>query len=288
MEKVVWISIISMAGLGMVFALMLALAYKKLRVEENPLVEKVAELLPGLNCGACGCASCFALAEAIVARERPVNSCPVGGRKVAQAIARHLGMEDVHQEELVVRLKCRGGVQESRELAVYDGPADCRAAHLILGGFKACPYGCLGLGTCQQVCPVNAIEIGENRLPIVDDDKCVGCGLCVKNCPTGVLMLIRRDDLDKVVVGCSSHDKGKDVLAVCEVGCIACGICQRSCPEGAIKLVDNLPVIDYELCKGCGICVEKCPRNTIYWAKVRSEEARGVPEESVRSGGGSG
>jgi Fe-S-cluster-containing hydrogenase component 2 len=38
---------------------------------------------------------------------------------------------------------------------------------------------------CESSCPRNAIRIGEdiNNLPILDEDKCTGCGLCISACP---------------------------------------------------------------------------------------------------------
>lgn len=38
---------------------------------------------------------------------------------------------------------------------------------------------------CSTSCPFDAITIGEdiNTPPVVDFDKCTGCGICVFNCP---------------------------------------------------------------------------------------------------------
>jgi Fe-S-cluster-containing hydrogenase component 2 len=38
---------------------------------------------------------------------------------------------------------------------------------------------------CSTSCPFDAIYIGEdiNTAPIVDFEKCTGCGICVYNCP---------------------------------------------------------------------------------------------------------
>ena len=54
MDLTLIIAIATMGGLGFLFAGGLAIADKKLRVEENPLIGKINDLLPGANCGACG------------------------------------------------------------------------------------------------------------------------------------------------------------------------------------------------------------------------------------------
>ncbi|TET52995.1 MAG: electron transporter RnfB, partial [Actinobacteria bacterium] len=52
------ISVLSMVLLAVGFASILAIADKKLRVEEDPRIHKVDEMLPQANCAACGFASC--------------------------------------------------------------------------------------------------------------------------------------------------------------------------------------------------------------------------------------
>ena len=45
---------------------------------------------------------------------------------------------------------------------------------------------CTGCSVCHKVCPHNAIEMIETKegfhYPIVLEDKCTNCGLCVKKC----------------------------------------------------------------------------------------------------------
>ncbi|WFO75198.1 4Fe-4S binding protein [Desulfurococcaceae archaeon MEX13E-LK6-19] len=46
---------------------------------------------------------------------------------------------------------------------------------------------CIGCGLCQQVCDYDAVHVveeGGKRVARVDIDKCYGCGLCTSVCPT--------------------------------------------------------------------------------------------------------
>ncbi|MBN2466374.1 4Fe-4S binding protein, partial [candidate division WOR-3 bacterium] len=168
----------------------------------------------------------------------------------------------------VAVLICRGGKDVAPARFEYKGAADCRQAALLLGGPKACVYGCVGLGHCAKVCPFGAITMGANGLPVINERKCTGCGKCVRECPKQTLRLVPRSKL--VVLACVSHDKGKAVKEVCKVGCTACTLCTKVCPAGALTMVDNLPVMDFEKCIDCGICVHKCPtRSFIDRAKGR-------------------
>ncbi|NIS69976.1 MAG: 4Fe-4S dicluster domain-containing protein, partial [Proteobacteria bacterium] len=54
---------------------------------------------------------------------------------------------------------------------------------------KGCTYGCLGLGTCERVCPFGAIRMDGNGLPVISEELCTGCGICVESCPKEVLLL---------------------------------------------------------------------------------------------------
>lgn len=41
---------------------------------------------------------------------------------------------------------------------------------------------CTGCGTCEEVCPVEAIKV-ENEKAVVDQETCVDCGTCIEECP---------------------------------------------------------------------------------------------------------
>ena len=68
-----------MTGLGLLFASVLALAYRFLRVEEDPRLEVVEDLLPGNNCGACGQPGCAAFAEGLLAEKLTPGGLQVRG-----------------------------------------------------------------------------------------------------------------------------------------------------------------------------------------------------------------
>jgi len=253
-------SIGGLGGLSLVFGIILALAFRKLAVKVSEEEKKIRELLPSANCGACGYPGCDAYAAALVAEKGKVsaNLCTVGGSKTAHGIAEILGMEVEETEPLVCVLRCRGGQEHAVEKFNYVGPGDCRSNYILLGGNKACEYGCLGGGHCVEVCPFGAIKMGSDRLPIIDREKCTACGVCVKECPRQVLELIPRSQL--IFLACKTLDKGKTVKNVCKVGCIGCTICVKACPyEGAIAMDGNLPKQDYKKCVSCGICFAKCP-----------------------------
>lgn len=59
-------ALIIVVATGLILALLLALADKYLKVEEDPRKDDITALLPGANCGACGFPGCSGLADAMV------------------------------------------------------------------------------------------------------------------------------------------------------------------------------------------------------------------------------
>ncbi|AKB80038.1 Electron transport complex protein RnfB [Methanosarcina horonobensis HB-1 = JCM 15518] len=250
-----------LVGLCIAVGAMLVIASKVFKVETNPMVDEVASLLPGANCGGCGFAGCAACAEAIVLKGAPINSCPVGGFDVAKLIGAVMGQEVSETEKSFPFVRCQGGNVNCTTLYDYEGVEGCKAALMLCDSRKGCTYGCLGLGTCVRACQFGALSMGENGFPVVNKALCTSCGNCIAACPNGVLTFAM--DSEKVHVLCRSHDKGKDVKAVCEVGCIGCKKCEKECPQGAIKVTEFLAEIDQEKCTGCGACAGVCPQKAI-------------------------
>jgi electron transport complex protein RnfB len=60
----IWIAIASSAS-WVVFGLILGYASRRFAVEDDPVVEKIDELLPQSQCGQCGYPGCRPYAEAV-------------------------------------------------------------------------------------------------------------------------------------------------------------------------------------------------------------------------------
>lgn len=50
---------------------------------------------------------------------------------------------------------------------------------------------------CLEACPVSALSVKAGTL-LIDEDECLGCGLCVPSCPTGALHLEIRESPPKI------------------------------------------------------------------------------------------
>jgi len=254
-------AVISLTGLGLVAAYGLSLASKKFHVDVDPRLEVIEGILPGLNCGACGYAGCAGFAIGLLEGETEPTDCAPGGEVVISQLAEFLGLEVGDVVKKIAFLTCGGNNEKAVMEAEYDGVQDCRAAILVGGGGKACRYSCVGYGTCEAVCPFDAIVMRPDGLPIVYADKCTACNKCVVACPRDVLVLEPLSH--EVRVRCYSADAGKRVRKVCQVGCTGCGICEKVCPVEAVTVDNNLALINPDKCVECGICAANCPQDTI-------------------------
>ncbi len=257
-----------LGGLGLLFGVSLSLASKVFSVEIDPKVEKIRKVLPGANCGACGFPGCDGLASAIASGKAPVNGCSVGGKPVAEEVADIMGVNAADAIRYVATVLCQGDCNIAKEKYLYDGIRDCRAQNILAGGSKSCSYGCLGCGTCKDVCKFDAIDIVDG-IAVIDKEKCVSCKACIDVCPKGIIELIPYEQ--EVVVRCKSNDPGKMVRSKCSIGCIGCQICVKNCPQDAFIFENNLAKIDYEKCINCGICKEKCPTKAI-WSSLEKKK----------------
>jgi Na+-translocating ferredoxin:NAD+ oxidoreductase RNF subunit RnfB len=252
-------------SLGLLFASVIAFAYKKFRVVEDPRIDQVEEMLPHANCGACGKPGCRAFAEAIVKGEELPSGCTVSTLEGISRIANLLGVEAGTVEKRVARLLCAGGKQEAHSMAAYRGGLHTgRGQTVVGGGGQACSWGCLGLGDCVQACNFGAMFMSDDGLPVVLTDKCTACGDCVRACPKGLFEIMPISQ--KLIVQCKSLLEGDLAESKCSVACTACGRCVADAPPGVIEIKDHLAVVNYGLnALTSPDAVRRCPTGAIVW-----------------------
>ena len=81
---------------------------------------------------------------------------------------------------------------------------------------------CVGCGMCAQVCPHGVFEMNGRKAVLADRDGCMECGACAGNCPVGAIALTPG-------VGCAAYIiqvwlKGKE-NASCGCGDSGPGCC---------------------------------------------------------------
>ncbi|OFY82154.1 MAG: ferredoxin [Bacteroidetes bacterium RBG_19FT_COMBO_42_7] len=266
MSSTILITITSLSVLAFVSAVILYVVAQKFKVFEDPRIDEVQALLPAANCGGCGFAGCRNMAEALVKADSFEGlNCPVGGASVMAEAARILGKVAPVVDPTVAVLLCNGSPEFRPRTSQYDGASDCRISHSLYLGETDCSYGCMGRGDCERACAFDALHMDTaTGLPVINDDKCVSCGACVKACPRHLIELRKKAKKDrKIYVACSNCDKGGPARKACNVACIGCSKCYKVCEFDAITIKDNLAYIDAKKCTFCRKCPTECPTNAI-------------------------
>lgn len=160
----VLIAILVLLSLAVVFGLVLGFAAVKFKVEGNPIVDQIDDLLPQTQCGQCGHPGCRPYAEAI-ANGEPINKCPPGGQSTIEALADLLDVE-------AVPLDAEHG-EESVKTVAYIREDEC-----------------IGCTKCIQACPVDAILGAAKQMHTVIVSECTGCDLCVEPCPVDCIDML--------------------------------------------------------------------------------------------------
>ena len=253
-----------LGGVGLVFAILIAIANRKLKVWEDPRIDVVAGMLPNANCGACGVPGCRAFAEKLVARDAKPAGCNVASDAARAAIAEYLGVDAGRAVKTVARILCAGGTHVAAQRAEYRGYRTCAAAAAVAGGGKGCAWGCLGLADCVRSCTFDAMAMSADGIPVVDIEKCTACGDCVDACPKDLLAIMPLDR--RLLVQCRNLIAGDDVLEDCKVACTACGKCVMDAASGLISVASGVAVVDYRLNDLADPhAIDRCPTGAIVW-----------------------
>ncbi|GHA83291.1 electron transport complex subunit RsxB [Modicisalibacter luteus] len=162
-------AIIALLSLAATFGALLGFAGQIFKVESDPVVERIDELLPQTQCGQCGYPGCKPYAEAI-AQGDEINKCPPGGEATITALADLLGRDPKPLD---------GEAQDIPKVA-YIREEEC-----------------IGCTKCIQACPVDAIIGAAKHMHTVIIDECTGCDLCVDPCPVDCIDMLPHPDLAK-------------------------------------------------------------------------------------------
>ena len=265
--KFILIALLVLGVTGCVAAVLLYLIARQFKVEEDPRIDLVQDVLPGANCGGCGFAGCRALAEACVKADSLDDLlCPVGGQETMTKVGAILGLEAAAADPKVAVVRCNGVCDARPRTSHYDGVRSCRIMHSLYVGETACPFGCLGCGDCVNACQFGALHMDEKTgLPVVDEEKCTACGKCVKACPRNIIELRKKGPKGRrMVVECVNKDKGAVARKACLNACIGCGKCQKECAFDAIVIENNVAYIDFNKCRLCRKCEAVCPTGAIH------------------------
>ncbi len=79
-------AVINIGLIGLVAGIVIGIASIFLKVEEDPIIAQIVELLPGFNCGACGNPGCQGMAEAVINDGVPLTNCKPGNEKMRRDI----------------------------------------------------------------------------------------------------------------------------------------------------------------------------------------------------------
>ena len=126
---------------------------------------------------------------------------------------------------------------------------------------------CKGCMLCIKQCPTDAIT-GERKIPhIIDTQKCTDCGECAKICKFGAIVEYASDKRPEHIL-----DEVADAVEY-QIGenCTGCTICAQNCPVSAIPLKPyRRHCIDTSVCYKCDVCRQHCPNGAIVIAAVKN------------------
>lgn len=162
-------ALIALGALAASFGAVLGYAAIKFKVEGDPLVAQIDELLPQTQCGQCGYPGCRPYAQAIADGDA-INKCPPGGHATINALAHLLDVEAPPLDE-------EHGEESEVKKVAYIREEDC-----------------IGCTKCIQACPVDAILGAAKQMHTVIADECTGCDLCIEPCPVDCIDMIPLDN----------------------------------------------------------------------------------------------
>lgn len=158
-------ALVALVGLALLFGAVLGFAAIRFKVEGDPIVDQIDNLLPQTQCGQCGYPGCRPYAQAIADGEA-INKCPPGGQGTINNLADLLGVAAPSLDE-------EHGVADDVKKVAYIREDEC-----------------IGCTKCILACPVDAILGAAKHMHTVIANECTGCDLCVEPCPVDCIDMV--------------------------------------------------------------------------------------------------
>lgn len=73
-------------------------------------------------------------------------------------------------------------------------------AKIVNANFQAAvdEDNCTACGACEDICPMDAISVGERDVAGVNKDRCIGCGLCVTVCEFDAAAMVEKTGVERL------------------------------------------------------------------------------------------
>jgi formate hydrogenlyase subunit 6/NADH:ubiquinone oxidoreductase subunit I len=148
--------------------------------------------------------------------DKPVDVCLQLNRGAEYAIERGTGRKiDITEAKAILRRAEQAGLVHLTENRAGIGTVICNCCNccciglpyarnaatsgmLVPSRYRAAVDGetCIGCGLCVDDCPMLAISLDEQNVAVIDAEACIGCGVCTHVCPTDTISLtaVRGED----------------------------------------------------------------------------------------------
>lgn len=90
----------------------------------------------------------------------------------------------------ILEIQAKGAVLASVEQTEEPFPETLE----VIEAYYVIPENCVGCGICVAQCPVDAITMTEDNIALIDPEACINCGMCASACPTSTIELVDSAD----------------------------------------------------------------------------------------------